>query len=203
MVWRFPGWVWVAGSDAAEAILSMRKRPAGRAWALALRLIMVFLLALILPFVLLVNEIRRRRPRAAGALHKKVVELWQSSPYEAVELLRTTFESLKAAGGVEPFKHVDIPPFGRFAFTDALYVYQTLFKSEFALGRYEEALQVSKSIPANIPGTILEQVDCLMAMGRRDDAIAHLEKSLALDNWKAPLRRRLEELTGKPGAGVN
>jgi tetratricopeptide (TPR) repeat protein len=203
MIWRFPGWVWIAGGEAAEGILLMRTRRTGRAAAFTLRLLMVLLVAVMLPFVFLLNAIRNRRPRAANALHKEVVELWQSSPYEGVDLLRTTFETLKAAGGFEPFKRVDIPPFGRFAFTDALYVYQTLFKSEFAMGRYEEALQVSKSIPANIPDTILEQVDCLMAMGRRDDAIAHLEKSLALDNWKAPLRRRLEELTGKPGAGVN
>jgi tetratricopeptide (TPR) repeat protein len=202
MVWRMPGWVWIVSGEAAESILAMRKRPPGRAWAFALRLLMVLLLALMLPFVFLVNAIRRRRPRAAGALHKKVVELWRSSPYDAVELLRTTFETLKASG-FEPFKHVDIPPFGRFAFNDALHVYQMLFKSEIALGRYEEALQVSQSIPAQIPDTILEQVDCLMAMGRRADAIAHLEKNLGLDNWKAPLRRRLEELTGKPGAGVN
>jgi len=203
MVWRMPGWVWIAGSDAAEGILSMRKRPAGRVWAFTLRLIMVLLVALVLPFVLLVNEIRRRRPRAAGRLHKKVTELWQSSPYDAVELLRTTFDTLKAAGGFQPFKQVDVPPFGRFAFSDAIHVYQMLFKSEFALGRYEEALQVSQSFAANIPEAILEQVDCLMAMGRRADAIAHLEKNLGLDNWKAPLRRRLEELTGKPDAGVN
>ena len=78
-----------------------------------------------------------------------------------------------------------------------------LFKSELVLGRYEEALQVSRSLPVQIPETILDQVDCLMAMGRRAAAIAHLEKNLGLDTWKAPLRRRLEELTGKPGTGVN
>lgn len=181
----------------------MRKRPTSRAAAFALRLLMFLLVVVMLPFVFLVDAIRRRRPRAASALHKKVGELWRSSPYDAVELLRSTFNTLKAAGGFEPFKRVDIPPFGRFAFTDALYVYQTLFKSEVALGRYEEALQISQSIPAQIPETILEQVDCLMAMSRRADAIAHLEKNLGLDTWKAPLRRRLEELTGKPGAGVN
>jgi tetratricopeptide (TPR) repeat protein len=203
MVWRIPGWVWITGSEAADSILSIRKRPAGRAWAFTLRLLMVLLVAVMLPLVFLLNAIRKRRPTAAGALHKKVVELWQSSPYEAVELLRTTFEALKVAGGFEPFKRVEVPPFGRFDLSGALYVYQTLFKSEFALGRFEEALQVSRSLPVQMPETILEQVDCLMAMGRRPDAIAHLEKNLGLDTWKAPLRRRLEELTGKPGAGVN
>jgi len=203
MLWRMPGWVWMAGREAAESILLMRKRPASRAWAFALRLIMVLLVALIVPVLFLLNAIRRRRPRAADALHEKVAELWQSSPYDAVALLRTTLDTLKAGGDLDPRKRIDVPPFGRFDAIQVFYVYQTLFKSEFALGRFEEALQVSRSLPVQMPETILEQVDCLMAMGRRPDAIAHLEKNLGLDTWKAPLRRRLEELTGKPGAGVN
>jgi tetratricopeptide (TPR) repeat protein len=203
MIWRLPGWVWIAGSEAAEGMLDMRKRHTGRVAAFALRLVMVLLVAVILPFVFLLNAIRSRRPRAAAALHKKVVELWRLSPDEAVELLRTTFDTLMAGDGLNPLKRVNVPPFGRFDPSGVVYVYQLLFNSELALGRYEEALQVSRSLPVQLPETILHQVDCLMAMGRRADAIAHLEKNLGLDNWKAPLRRRLEELTGKPGAGVN
>jgi hypothetical protein len=193
----------MTGREAAESIMLMRKRPTGRVAAFALRLLMVLLVATMLPFVFLMNAIWRRRPRAADALHKKVVELWRSSPYEAVELLRATLDTLKAGDGFNPLKRIDVPPFGRFDAAQVFSVYQTLFKGELSLGRFEEALQVSRSLPVQIPDTILEQVECLLAMGRRADAIAHLEKNLGLDTWKAPLRRRLEKLTGTPGAGVN
>jgi tetratricopeptide (TPR) repeat protein len=131
--------------------------------------------------------------------------MWRTSPFEAVEFLRSTVETLRAAGSPfpNPLRKVDVPPFGKFDGTDAYGVHKHLFRCEFALGRYEEALQVSTSLGSQIPETILEQVDCLMAMGRRADAVALLEKNLTLDNWRGPLRRRLEELSGKPGAGVN
>ena len=64
-------------------------------------------------------------------------------------------------------------------------------------------MQVSTSFPIRMHTTVLEQVDCMMAMGRREDAIAHIEKNLNLDTWRGPLRRRLEELSGKPGGGLN
>jgi hypothetical protein len=64
-------------------------------------------------------------------------------------------------------------------------------------------MQVSMSVPLRMHTGILEQVDCLMAMGRRAEAIAHLEKNLDVDTWRGPLRRRLEELSGKPGGGLN
>ena len=123
-----------------------------------------------------------------------------------MELLRTTLETLRArAGGFvpNPLKAVDLPPFGKFRASDVVSLHNYLFRCEFALGRYDEAMQVSMSIPVRMHTSILEQVDCLMAMGRRAEAIAHLEKNLDVDTWRGPLRRRLEELSGKPGGGLN
>jgi hypothetical protein len=147
-----------------------------------------------------------RRERASSRFHLRLQEVWRTSPYDAVELLRTTLETLRArAGGVvpNPWKTIDLPPFGKFNATDVISLHNYLFRCEFALGRYEEAMQVSMSIPVRMHTTILEQVDCLIAMGRRAEAIAHLEKNLDVDTWRGPLRRRLEELSGKPGGGLN
>ena len=101
-----------------------------------------------------------------------------------------------------PWKTIDVPPFGKFHANDVFVVQNYLFRCEFALGRYDEAMQVSMSLPVRVPSAILEQVDCLMAMGRRADAIAHLAKNLDVDTWRGPLRRRLEELS-EDGGEVN
>jgi hypothetical protein len=39
----------------------------------------------------------------------------------------------------------------------------------------------------------LAQVDCLVALGQRDDAITLLERNLDMDGWRRTLRRRLRE----------
>ena len=53
-------------------------------------------------------------------------------------------------------------------------------------------------LPVKIERTILKEVDCLMALGRRADAIALLQRHLDLDGWRGELRRRLVELGGSP-----
>jgi hypothetical protein len=158
------------------------------------------------PWMILANSFRPMREGASSFFYKRLHEVWQTSPYEAVELLRATLETLKArAGGFgpTPWKAIHLPPFGKFRASDVLSLQNYLFRCEFALGRYEEAMQVSMSVPVRMHTSVLEQVDCLMAMGRRAEAIAHLEKNLDIDTWRAPLRRRLEQLSGKPGGGVN
>jgi hypothetical protein len=51
--------------------------------------------------------------------------------------------------------------------------------------------------------TIGQQVDCLVAMRRREDAIALLRKNLHLDNRRGDLHRRLGELSGSQPGGPN
>jgi hypothetical protein len=58
-------------------------------------------------------------------------------------------------------------------------------------------------VPPPPKTSILQQVDCLLALGRRVDAIALLERNLIMDGWRGTLRRRLTELGGNPLRSVN
>jgi len=206
-LWRYPRWLWWHSGETALGFSEfvLQRRPSK--WLLlALRAAIVGLGLALGPWITLTNSLRRRRNRATQVFNERFQEVWLTSPYEAVELLRTTLESFKArgGGGVSLFpKAINLPPFGKFDANDFFTLQAYLFKCEFALGRYEEAMQVSMSLPIRIHSSILDQVDCLMAMGRRAEAIAHLEKNLDVDTWRGPLRRRLEDLSGKPGGGVN
>lgn len=203
-LWRYPRWLWWQSGEATRSLSEDFQRRPGR-WVLrAIRAGILALGLLFGPWLILASGFRRER--ASRRFHQRLQEVWRSSPYEAVELLRTTLETLRArAGGFvpNPFKAVDLPPFGKFDASDVVSLHNYLFRCEFALGRYDEAMQVSMSVPLRLATGILEQVDCLMAMGRRAEAIAHLEKNLDVDTWRGPLRRRLEELSGKPGGGLN
>jgi len=112
-------------------------------------------------------------------------------------LLRATFRKLVAEGAFEKMKSVEITPFGSFKTKDVLSVYRVLYECEVGLGNYEQALAVLAVMPGRIDSSILQQVDCLVALGRRDEAIALLERNLDIDGWRGKLRRRLRELGGR------
>ena len=110
--------------------------------------------------------------------------------------MRSTFEELVARGAVTKAKAVEISPFGTFKMIDVLSVHHVLYESEVAFGNFEQAMAVAAALPGRVDTRILQQVDCLVAMGRKDDAIALLERNLDLDGWRGKLRRRLAELGG-------
>ena len=205
-LWRYPRWLWWHSGETTRDISGHFQRRPGK-WVLrAIRAGIIAMGLLLGPWLILAGSLRPRRESASSRFHQRLQEVWRTSPYEAVELLRTTLETLRAraAGScATPWKTIDLPPFGKFDATDVVSLHNYFFRCEFALGRYEEAMQVSMSVPVRMHTSILEQVDCLMAMGRRAEAIAHLEKNLDVDTWRGPLRRRLEELSGKPGGGLN
>jgi hypothetical protein len=76
-------------------------------------------------------------------------------------------------------------------------VQRLLYDCEVALGHLEEALTVAAALPGRLDVAILQQVDCLVALGRQSDAIALLERNLDIDGWRGTLRRRLRELGGR------
>jgi hypothetical protein len=117
-------------------------------------------------------------------------------------LLRATFDDLLEQGVFTKMRGVEIPPFGRFGTGEALSVQQFLYRCEVAAGDYEQALAVAAALP-RVEFAILQQVDCLVALGRRADAIALLERNLDLDGWRGKLHRRIVELGGRPVRVVN
>jgi hypothetical protein len=159
-------------------------------------------LILLLPF-LLPFAFRVRRSTAFDALNRAVRQMWQTSASDAIALLRATFEDLFAQGAFTKMKGIDIPPFGKFGTGEALSVQQFLYKCEVAVGNYEQALAVAAALPGRVDVTILQQVDCLVALGRRADAIGLLERNLDLDGWRGKLHRRIVELGGRPVRAVN
>jgi tetratricopeptide (TPR) repeat protein len=107
------------------------------------------------------------------------------------------------ADGFAALKGTVIEPFGKFEPWDLFAVQRHLYNCEMALGRYEDALSVAAALPGRLEEFVLQQVDCLLAMGRRPEALALLERNLDLDGWRGTLRRRLTELGGRPLRSVN
>ena len=70
-------------------------------------------------------------------------QIWKTSAYEAVALLRSTFDQLIASKGAFGIKSIEIAPFGKFEPWDALRVQRHLYDCEIALGRYADALAVA------------------------------------------------------------
>jgi hypothetical protein len=159
-------------------------------------------LILLAPF-LLPFAFRARRSTAFDALQGRAREIWQTSASDAIALLRATYADLVAQGALTKMKGVEIVPFGRFGVGETLSVHQCLYKCEVAMGNYEEALAVAAALPGRVDFTILQQVDCLVALGRRAEAIALLERNLDLDGWRGKLHRRIVELGGRPLRAVN
>jgi hypothetical protein len=193
--------LWQNAVRATDELTDHFQRRPGKWTVRAIRALILVFSVLLGPFILLVQAFRRPHERPSTALYHRVREVWQASPFEALALVRTTYETLQLRG--DGWKTVELPPFGRFNMLETLLVHDLLFRCEFALGRYAEAMQVSASLPARLPTSILQQVDCLMAMGRRADAIAHLEKNLDIDTWREPLRRRMQELWRSGGGRAN
>jgi hypothetical protein len=151
----------------------------------------------------LVFRSRFRRATGFDALDARVREIWVTSPSDAVALLRSTFEQLLARDVLTRLRPVEIEPFGTFEGRDLLSVQRFLYDSEMALGRLEQALAVAAAMPGNLDVFLLQQVDCLIALGRREEAIALLERNLDADGWRGPLRRRLRELGGRHLRALN
>lgn len=112
-------------------------------------------------------------------------------------ILRSTFQQLVNQGAFEKLKGVEIAPFGRFTTADVYSLCQFLYECEVSQGNFEEALTVLAALPGRIDVTVLRQVDCLVALGLRDEAVALLERNLDIDGWRGKLRRRLRELGGR------
>ena len=94
-------------------------------------------------------------------------------------------------------KSVEIAPFGVFKTLDAFSVQRFLYDSEVAFGNFEEALAAAAALPGRLDVTVLQQVDCLVALGRKAEAITLLQTNLDIDGWRGKLRRRLRELGGR------
>jgi len=157
----------------------------------------------LLPLVLVFSfRSRPMGPSALDALVARTSEIWRTSAHEAVVLMRSTFDQLIAKGAFGN-KAIEIEPFGKFEPWDALRLQRYLYDCEIALGRYEEALAVAAAMPGNLEEFVLQQVDCLVVLGRRADAIALLERNLNTYGWRGTLRRRLRELGGRHLRNVN
>jgi tetratricopeptide (TPR) repeat protein len=146
---------------------------------------------------------RFRRGTGLDALDARVRQIWQTSPDDAVALLRSTFEQLLARDAFLKLRPVELEPFGKFAGGDLLSIQRFLYDSEVALGHLEQALAVAAALPGRLDVFVLQQVDCLVALGRREEAIALLERNLDIDGWRGTLRRRLTELGGRHLRALN
>jgi hypothetical protein len=184
-------------------LTDLAHRQPSRRKLMLIRLGLLVSLILLSPLALVLRLRLRPGDRTAfGALDARVRDLWQTSAHDAVALLRATFEKLRAGGAIGGMKRIQIEPFGKFQPWDALKVEGHLYQCELALGHHEAALELAASLPKS-QETVLQQVDCLLAMGRRADAVALLERNLDLDSWRGALRRRLTALGGSPLRSVN
>ena len=192
-----PGHIWRTSGQATVTFSEWLPRRPGKWKMRAIRAGILATAIVMAPWLVLAQLFWRPKPKPALLLHKRVYEMWQTDPWAALGLLRATYERIKAAGvGMfTPFKSVDVSPFGKFRWDDALHVEDLLYKCEVALGRYEEALAIATAA-VQTDDMILKRVDCLVAMKRRTEAIALLEANLDNDTWVGKFRRRLEELTG-------
>lgn len=190
---RWPRRLWSVSQDLTVLVTDHFQRQPRR-WQSALIQTGTLTLGILLSPMALLMRSRVRGAKAFTLLNARVREIWRTSPVEAVALLRSTFDELMARGAIVKSKRIEIAPFGKFESWDALSVEQFLYECEMVLGHYEEALSLATAVPGRVDVIILQQVDCLVAMGRGAEAIALLERNLDIDGWRGPLRRRLTEL---------
>jgi hypothetical protein len=192
---------------------SLRETPAGfvdAVWPeltgfrrkLAIVFVTIYLL-LLLPFNYLLFRPARR---ADARLRRHATLVWrQQSPYEAVGIVRAVHNRLAEAARTrrtrDPYV-VDIPPYGRFGMMGKAAVARLLYEWLVELGFYEEARAVMAERPPS-EETILCQVDCLLKLERKEEAIRLLEANLELDGLGKALRRRLDVLRGTHLRTVN
>lgn len=168
-----------------------------------------FVLVAILPVLPILWLLRPRWLRsvfgmsAAKKLEAEARERWTTNPHEALLLLKHvchTLREARRADRITPWRgSVEIPPYGRFRFTDSVVLDDVLYSYAYSLGDYEAAMDLC-SEPPLLASMIDRQVDCLVAMRRQKDAVALLQKNLHLDNRRGDLHRRLGELSGgQPG----
>jgi hypothetical protein len=201
---RLPRRLWSSSGELATLITDHSPRQPSRRKLTLIRLAVLAGLIPLLPIALVFRwRYRPQGPPAFDALDARVREIWTTSAHEAVALLRSTFDQLIAHQGAFGTKPIEIEPFGKFQPWDVLAVQRHLYNCELALGRYEEALACAAAMPGPLEEFILQQVECLLLLGRRADAIALLERNLATDGWRGTLRRRLRELGGRDLRSVN
>jgi hypothetical protein len=194
---KMPARLWWMSGELATLLTDRAHRPPNKRRLAFIRLVVMAALILIAPF-LLPFAFRSPRATAFDALHDRVLQVWQTSVSDAMSLLRTTFQDLVAQGAFGKMKGIEIPPFGTFGMGEAISVQQFLYRCEVTVGNHEEALAVAAALPGRVDFTILQQVDCLEALGRRADAIELLERNLDLDGWRGKLHKRLVQLGGRP-----
>lgn len=198
---RLPRWLWQASGAATTTITDGFRRRPGKGTTLAIRLGILVGFILLLPFAPIVAR-RARATIGIRVLNQRVRDLWTTSPFDAIAVVRATLDQLVAAGCYDGIKGVTIDGLGKFAASDVYWVHQFLYDCEVAVGHYEDALAVAARLPIRWDTNVLQQVDCLVALGRNEEAIALLERSLDLDGWRGKLRARLQVLHGKPDLRV-
>lgn len=174
------------------------RRP--REWQIRVLRVGLLLMVLVMwPWIALWRLVHGRGSDPCALLWQKAEEVWRKDPAAATALLRDVHTKLSARGGLfgAPFLGIEVPPYGRFRFAEAWWVHDAVYRCELALGRHDEALAMARALPET-DVSILQQVDCLLAMNRRAEAVALLESKLHLDTWVGPLRKRLRELTWPP-----
>jgi hypothetical protein len=193
---KLPVLFWSISRDTANVLTERsHQQPSKRKLAL-IRLVALAGILLLSP-LLVVVALRGRRATAFDALYDRVIAIWQTSDSEAIALLRATYQQLVTNGAFTDMKAVQIAPFGRFGTHEVVSVHRFLYDCEFRLGNFEEAMTVEAALPGRADTSILRQVDCLVALDRKADAIALLERNLDVDGWRGKLRRRLMELGGR------
>jgi hypothetical protein len=200
---RFLQWLrraWEAADFPADVGMRALRIRNKRRWKRVLKTAIVVLWILIAPMSRLFAG--AFRGAAAERVRARVSELWSTNPLDAVQVLRDVYEQLKINVPDNLLRSFDLPPFGRFTAFDLFQVEDHLFRCEMALGRYEEALTLCRSMPA-ISRSIVLQADCLVAMRKTDEAVALLRSNLHLDQLDDQIHDKLASLTGKADAGPN
>jgi hypothetical protein len=170
-------------------------------WTRRAKILWLIAFLLGLPLLLLLRPLLLRSIFHFGAAKKlkaEARERWTTNPHEALLLLKSVCLTLREARRTRRITFwrgsVVIPPHGRFRLFDSVILDDVLYSYAYALGDYEAALDVC-SAPPLTKSMVEQQADCLVAMRRKADALAVLQKHLHLDNRRGDLRRRLETLS--------
>jgi hypothetical protein len=194
---------WSATGEMVEALaeaLGMRRVPW---WVRPLRVLFFLAFLAMLPFRALLK--RRWEQSPEERLRRHADEVWRTSPYEALAIVRAVYDKLERSpgagkpGGLRGA--VLIEPYGKFGMPEHTSIQLLLYDYEFALGHFEAAREVIG--PPTAAFICLRHVDCLLGMNRRDEAIALLRASLHLDGAKQTLEAKLAELEGSARGGLN